>query len=106
MERNLGEFERARGVMSNDLKALVGDGQELLKATASATGERIDAARAQFAAHASSATTRLAELSRPLIERAGRVDDYVRHYARVNPWAALAVAAAAGMLIGLLAAKR
>jgi ElaB/YqjD/DUF883 family membrane-anchored ribosome-binding protein len=106
MEHQAGEFERARSRIGEDLRALVGDGQNLLKATASASGERIDAVRTQFAAHASSATTRLAELSRPLIERAGRVDGYVRHYARVNPWAALAVAAAAGMLIGLLAAKR
>jgi ElaB/YqjD/DUF883 family membrane-anchored ribosome-binding protein len=106
MEHKTGELERAKGRIANDLKALVGDGQELLKATASASGERIDAVRTQFAAHASSATTRLAELSRPFVERAGRVDDYVRYYVRANPWAALAVAAAAGMLLGLLATKR
>jgi ElaB/YqjD/DUF883 family membrane-anchored ribosome-binding protein len=106
MERKLGEFERARGVLGDDLKALVGDGQELLKASAHVTGERIDAVRTQFAAHAQNARTRLAELSQPMIARAGRVDDYVRDYTRANPWAALAVAAAAGMLIGLLAAKR
>jgi ElaB/YqjD/DUF883 family membrane-anchored ribosome-binding protein len=110
MEHKTGELERAKGRIANDLKALVGDGQELLKATASASGERIDAVRTQFAAHASSATRRLAELSRelsrPLVERAGRVDDYVRYYVRANPWAALAVTAAAGMLLGLLAAKR
>jgi len=106
MERKPGEFERPRGVIGDDLKTLVDDGQELLKASAHATGERIEAARTQFAAHAQKARTRLAELSQPLIARAGRVDDYVRDYTRTNPWAALAVAAAAGMLIGLLAAKR
>jgi ElaB/YqjD/DUF883 family membrane-anchored ribosome-binding protein len=106
MERKAGELERAGSRIGDDLKTLVDDGRELLKATASASGERIDAVRTQFAAHASSASTRLAELSQPLIQRAGRVDDYVRDYVRANPWAALAVAAAAGMLLGLLAAKR
>lgn len=106
MEHRTGEFDRAKGRMADDLKALIGDGQELLRATANASGERIDAVRSQFAAHAVSTRARLAELSQPLVERAGRVDDYVRHYARANPWAALGVALAAGMLIGLLAAKR
>ena len=106
MERKPGEFERARGVIGDDLKTLVDDGQALLKASAHATGERIEAARTQFAAHAQNARTRLAELSQPVIARVGRIDDSVRDYTRANPWAALAVAAAAGMLIGLLAAKR
>jgi ElaB/YqjD/DUF883 family membrane-anchored ribosome-binding protein len=105
-EHTAAQFARAKGRIADDLKALVDDGEELLKATANASGERIAAVRTQFAAHASSVKARLAELSRPLVERAGRVDDYVRYYVRANPWAALGVAAAAGALIGFLAAKR
>jgi ElaB/YqjD/DUF883 family membrane-anchored ribosome-binding protein len=98
----VGEFDRAKGKVTDDLKALIGDGQELLKATANASGERIAAVREQFAEHALSARTRLAELSQPLVERAGRVDAYVH----ANTWTALAVAAVAGVWLGLLVAKR
>jgi ElaB/YqjD/DUF883 family membrane-anchored ribosome-binding protein len=106
MEHTAAEFNRAKDKIADDLKALVDDGQELLKATANVSGERIAAVRTQFTAHASSAKTRLAQLSQPLVARAGRVDDYVRYHVGASPWAALAAAAAAGMLVGLLAAKR
>jgi ElaB/YqjD/DUF883 family membrane-anchored ribosome-binding protein len=102
MEHAAAGFDRAKAKVADDLKALVDDGQELLKATASASGERIAAARTEFEQHALRAKARLAQLSQPLVERARQVDDYVHG----NAWIALGMAAAAGVLIGLLAAKR
>jgi ElaB/YqjD/DUF883 family membrane-anchored ribosome-binding protein len=102
MEHVTREFNRARSRIADDLKTLVDDGQELLRATANASGERIAAVQAQFAEHALSARTRLAALSRPVVESARRVDDYVHG----SPWIALGAAAAAGVFIGLLASKR
>ena len=96
------ELNRAKGKMTDDLKTIVSDGEELLKAAASASGEGFTAARAKFAERVSSARGRLADLSQPVVEKARLADDYVHG----SPWTAIGVVAAVGILIGLLAAKR
>jgi ElaB/YqjD/DUF883 family membrane-anchored ribosome-binding protein len=95
-------FNRAKGKMAHDLKMIVRDGEDLLKAAANAPGEGFAAARAKFAEQVMSVKAKLADASQPPIEGAGRADDYVQE----NPWTAVGVAAAVGMLIGFLAAKR
>jgi ElaB/YqjD/DUF883 family membrane-anchored ribosome-binding protein len=102
MEHRAGEFNRAKGKMADDLKMMVSDGEELLKAAANASGEGFTAARARFAEKVVSARARLADLSQPVVEKARRADGYVH----ASPWTAIGVAVAAGMLIGFLAAKR
>ena len=63
-----------------DLRAVMGDAEELLKATAGQSGERIE--KAGDAAR----------------ELNGRVHD--------NPWAAVGVAAGVGLLAGILLARK
>jgi ElaB/YqjD/DUF883 family membrane-anchored ribosome-binding protein len=102
MEHAAGEFNRAKGKMADDLKMIVSDGEELLKATVNASGEGIIAARAKFAEKVMSAKAKLADVSQPVIEKARQADDYVHG----SPWNVIGVAAAVGILIGFLAAKR
>jgi ElaB/YqjD/DUF883 family membrane-anchored ribosome-binding protein len=99
MEHTAGEFNRAKGKMADDLKLIVSDGEELLKAAANASGEGFTAARAKVAEKVMSAKAKLADGSQLA---ARQVDDYVHG----SPWTAIGVAAAAGILIGFLAAKR
>jgi len=102
MQHSAGVFNRAKGKMADDLKMIVSDGEELLKAVANASGESFTAARAKFAERVMNAKAKLVDLSQPVTEKALQADDYVRG----NPWTAIGVAAAAGILIGFLAAKR
>jgi len=102
MEHAAREFNRAKGKMADDLKMIVNDGEELLKAAANASGEGFTAARAKFAEKVMSAKARLADASQPVVEKAGQADDYVRG----SPWTVIGVAAAVGLLVGFLAAKR
>jgi len=97
-----GEFNRAKGKMADDLKMIVSDGEELLKAAANASGEGFTAARAKFSEQLMSAKAKLADVSQPVVEKARQADDYVHG----RPWTAIGVAAAVGILIGFLAAKR
>jgi ElaB/YqjD/DUF883 family membrane-anchored ribosome-binding protein len=97
-----GEFNRVKGKMSDDLRLIVSDGEALLKAAANASGEGFTAARAKFAEQVMSVKAKLADVSRPVVEGAGQADDYVQD----NPWTAIGVAAAVGMLVGFLVAKR
>jgi ElaB/YqjD/DUF883 family membrane-anchored ribosome-binding protein len=102
MQHIAGVFNRAKGKMADDLRTIVSDGEELLKAAANASGEGFITARAKFAEKLMSAKGRLADVSQPVIEKARQADDYVHG----SPWTAIGVAAAAGVLIGFLAAKR
>jgi ElaB/YqjD/DUF883 family membrane-anchored ribosome-binding protein len=102
MKQRTDEFNQAKGKMADDLKMIVSDGEELLKAAANASGEGLTAARARFSEKIVSAKARLADLSQPVAEKARQADDYVHG----SPWTAICVAAAAGALIGFLAAKR
>jgi len=96
------EFNRAKGKIVDDLRMIVSDGEELLKAAAGASGEGFTAARAKFTERVMSAKAKLADVSKPVLVRARQADDYVHG----SPWTAIGVAAAAGIVIGFLAAKR
>jgi len=96
-----GEFNRAKGKLTDDLKMIVNDGEELLKATVNASGEGIIAARARFAEQVINVKAKLADASQPAVDKARQADDYVHD----NPWNAVGVAAVVGILIGFLAAK-
>jgi ElaB/YqjD/DUF883 family membrane-anchored ribosome-binding protein len=95
-------FNRAKGKMADDFRMIVSDGEELLKAAANASGEGFTAARAKFADKVMSAKAKLVDVSQPVLDGARQADDYVHG----SPWTAIGVAAAAGLVIGFLAAKR
>jgi len=102
MELRTGGFNQAKVKMADDLKMIVSDGEELLKAAANASGESLTAARAEFAKKVVSAKAKLADVLQPVVHKARQADGYVHE----SPWTAIGVAAAAGILIGFLVAKR
>ncbi len=89
-----------------DLKVVVADAEELLRATASQTGERIVAARARAEESLKIAKIRLADAQVAAVARvkatAKATDDYVHE----NPWKVIGVAAVAGLLLGALISRR
>jgi ElaB/YqjD/DUF883 family membrane-anchored ribosome-binding protein len=89
-----------------DLKTVVADAEELLKATASQTGERISAARAKAEESLKVAKVRLADAQAAALVHtkaaAKATDDYVHE----NPWRAVGIAAVAGLLLGALISRR
>jgi len=89
-----------------DLKVVVADAEELLRATASQAGEKVSVARERIQASLATAKVKLGEAERALLERtkeAARVtDDYVRD----NPWQAVGIAAVAGLVLGILISRR
>jgi ElaB/YqjD/DUF883 family membrane-anchored ribosome-binding protein len=106
MEQRTDAFNRAKGKMADDLKLVVSDGEELLKAAANASGEGFTAARAKFAEKVMSAKAKLADASQPVFDRTRETAAVADDYVRGNPWTAVGVAIAAGVLVGFLAAKR
>lgn len=82
-----------------DVKILAADVEELIKATAAQTGERIAEARARASAALERARTAALEGGK---QAARAADQYVRQ----NPWSAISISAGIGLLIGLLIGRR
>ena len=94
-----------RGKLVEDLKVVVADAEELLKATASQTGERIAAARAKAEESLKAAKARLAEQEAAMMAKARAAAKAADDYMRANPWKAVGISAAVGFVLGILAAR-
>ncbi len=95
-----------RGKLVEDLKAVVADAEELMKVTASQTGERIAAARAKAEESLNTAKIRLAEEEAVVMSKTKAAARATEDYVRANPWKAMGITAAAGFVLGILAARR
>ena len=89
-----------------DLKVLAQDVEELLKATANQTGERIAAARAHAEESLRSARLRWADATDEAAAKARAAAGAAGDYVRDNPWQAVGIAAGVGLLIALLIGRR
>ena len=96
----------ARQQVLTDLKAVVADTEELLKATAGAVDERASAARAKVAESLRAAKFKIEELDSEMIDRVKTAAKATDEYVHEHPWGAVGIAAAAGLLVGVLVARR
>ena len=96
----------AREQLAADLKAVIADAEELLKATAGATGERIVAARARAEGTVRAAKEKLSRLDDEVVGRAKDAARATDEYVHEHPWGAVGIAAAAGLLVGVIIARR
>ena len=89
-----------------DLKVVMSDAEELLRATASQAGEKVVAARARIEESMIDAKRRLADLGGAASDKARvaarATDDFVHE----NPWKAVGIGAAIGVILGMLISRR
>lgn len=95
----------ARDLM-DDLRAVVADAEALLAATAGDVSERARQARQKAAESVEKARANLAELEGDLKARAKAMADEATEYVRENPWQSVGIAAAVGVVIGVLLGRR
>jgi ElaB/YqjD/DUF883 family membrane-anchored ribosome-binding protein len=89
-----------------DLKIVVADAEELLRATASHAGEKVSVARERIQASLASARVKLVEAERALAERTRQAAKVADEYVHQNPWQAVGIAAAVGLVLGVLISRR
>jgi ElaB/YqjD/DUF883 family membrane-anchored ribosome-binding protein len=94
------------GEVMEDLREVVADAEGLLKATADQTGERIAAARGKAEESLKAAKARLDEQEAALMVKTKAVAKATEDYVRDNPWKSVGIAAAAGLVLGILAKRR
>ena len=106
----MASFEDSRERMISDVKTVLSDTEELLKAVANESKEKIASARPRVEGAVQRAKTALAEMESALETRARHVSRDVDRYAHENPWKTsgmtAAVGAAVGAIVGVLLARR
>jgi ElaB/YqjD/DUF883 family membrane-anchored ribosome-binding protein len=90
----------------DDLTAVVRDAENLLRATAAQTGEKLGEARARAEESVRQAKERLASVEQEALERARALAGDADEYVRGNPWQAVGIAAGVGLVLGLLLSRR
>ena len=90
----------------SDMKVVVSDAEEILRATAGIAGEKIVDLRERISERLSDAKLRLADAEAALVEKtkaaARATDDYVHE----KPWQAVGIAAGIGFLVGVIIGRR
>jgi ElaB/YqjD/DUF883 family membrane-anchored ribosome-binding protein len=89
-----------------DLKAVVSDAEELLRATANQAGEKISAARERIQDSMHRAKVKLADAEVVMLDKTKEVARATDEYVHENPWKAVGIAAGVGFLVGLLISRR
>jgi len=96
----------SREKLSSDLKVVIADAEELLRATAGQMGEKAVVARERIQESLRVAKDKLSRAEEVMIDKtkaaARATDDYVHEH----PWASVGVAAALGLVLGVLIARR
>lgn len=88
-------MEATTDKLMQDLKTVVGDAEDLLKATANQGGEQIARIRARAEESVRQARSRMQEAG-------GELDARVREH----PWTAIGVAAGVGLVLGILLGRK
>jgi ElaB/YqjD/DUF883 family membrane-anchored ribosome-binding protein len=92
--------------LMEDVRTVFVDVEELLKATASQTGERITAARAKAEESLKVAKAQLAEVQAAVAAQTKAAAKAADDYVRANPWQAVGISAAVGLIFGMLITRR
>ncbi len=98
--------EQITKAMRENLRSLITDMEDLLKATANQTGERIAAVRARAEESLKDAKDRLAEEEEAIAAKTRAAAKAAEDYVRANPWKAVGLTAAVALVLGILVARR
>ncbi|MGD9598750.1 MAG: YqjD family protein [Steroidobacteraceae bacterium] len=94
------------GAAGDDLRDLIAQAESMLHSLGGQTGEAAQRLRERVEATVKSARTRLASIEGDARELTEQAADTADRYVRGNPWAAVAIAAAAGVIVGALLSRR
>ena len=92
--------------LAQDLKIVIADAEDLLRATASQAGEKVSAAREKIQDSLRHAKVKLAEVEEVLIDKGKQAARATDEYVHDHPWKAVGIAAGIGLIVGLLIGRR
>ena len=89
-----------------DLKAVIADAEELLLLSADQAGEGAAKLRERIQDRLVRAREQLSTVQASAVERAKAAGQAADHYVHDKPWQAVGIAAAVGVVVGLLIGRR
>lgn len=92
--------------LAQDMRIVIADAEELLRATASQAGEKVSAAREKIQESLRVAKVKLAEVEDLVIDRTKQAARATDEFVHDHPWKAVGIAAGVGLIIGLLIGRR
>lgn len=92
--------------LMEDLQMVVADAEALMHATANQAGEGAVAARARIQKNLQVVKERMIDAQDAVVERAKEAAKATDEYAHENPWQAIGITAALGLIAGMLIARR
>ena len=99
------ENEISKEKLMQDLRVVVADAEELLRATAGQAGEKVSAARERIQENLAAAKQRLAAAQDAVVARTKEAAKVTDEYVHENPWKAVGFAAGVGLVIGMLISR-
>ena len=96
----------AREKLENDLKLVMTEAEELLKATAGQAGDQIQSVRARVQETIAAAKAGGVDLEQAAIDGAKAAAKATDSYVHENPWPAIGVAAALGLVAGWILGRK
>ncbi len=89
-----------------DIRLVIADSEELLRATAGNAGDKVAEIRGRAQEHLAAAKIKLAAMEMAVVDKAKAVGRATDDYVHENPWRSVGIAAGAGLVIGLLIGRR
>jgi ElaB/YqjD/DUF883 family membrane-anchored ribosome-binding protein len=89
-----------------DLKAVVNDAEALLKATAGDAGAKLGGVRDRLEESLKVTRARLTEMEDAVVAQTKAAAKATDQYVHENPWPSIGIAAAAGLVFGILIGRR
>jgi len=105
-EMTAGALARSKEELVAEFRNLVSAGESLLRATTNLSGDALAQARDQFRDKLAIARDQLSQASRVALKRGRYAASVTDDYVHANPWPAVGVAVLAGLLAGVIIARR
>ncbi len=91
--------------LMQDMRVVVMDAEDLLRATAGQAGEKVAAARERIQENLAMAKERLVAAEHAVVEKTKLAAKVTDEYVHENPWKAVGLAAGVGVIVGMLIAR-
>lgn len=96
----------ARDQLMNDLKSVIQDAEAWLRHGGQLTGEEFQAAKAKFERTLHNAKDDLVRMEETVVEKTREAAKATDEYVKENPWKAVGVGAAIGLVVGMLISRK
>lgn len=98
--------DSARAAVAREYKSFVADIEDLVKATSLLTGEELTRAKARLMERVVAARQSVEEVSDSIVQQARKSAAVTDQFVHEEPWKAIGIGAALGLVVGLVLARR